>query len=49
MIKLTSPAWLPGQGVKIDYASVVEILIQQLDGERERTAFVMLACVTYGF
>jgi len=49
MIKLTSLAWIPGQGVKIDYASIVEILIQQLDGERERSAFVMLACVTHCF
>ncbi|KAL0580708.1 hypothetical protein V5O48_001266 [Marasmius crinis-equi] len=26
-------AWVPGQGVKIDYAAIIEILIQQLDGE----------------
>ncbi|THV08261.1 ARM repeat-containing protein [Dendrothele bispora CBS 962.96] len=28
-------AWIPGQGVKIDYAAIVEILIQQLDGEHD--------------
>lgn len=27
-------AWVPGQGVRIDYAAIVEILIQQLDGDR---------------
>lgn len=27
--------WIPGQGVRIDYAAVIEILIQQLDGERQ--------------
>ncbi|KAK7060363.1 hypothetical protein VNI00_001128 [Paramarasmius palmivorus] len=26
-------AWVPGQGVKIDYGAIIEILIQQLDGE----------------
>ncbi|KAF9266335.1 ARM repeat-containing protein [Marasmius fiardii PR-910] len=26
-------AWIPGQGVKIDFGSIIEILIQQLDGE----------------
>lgn len=26
--------WIPGQGVKVDYAAMVEILIQQLDGQR---------------
>ncbi|KAK1233431.1 hypothetical protein PQX77_003409 [Marasmius sp. AFHP31] len=26
-------AWVPGQGVRIDYAAIIEILIQQLDGE----------------
>ncbi|KAG6888905.1 hypothetical protein C0992_007144 [Termitomyces sp. T32_za158] len=33
---LTSPsAWIPGQGVKVDYAAIVEILIQQLIGEHD--------------
>ncbi|KAF8238983.1 ARM repeat-containing protein [Tricholoma matsutake] len=27
--------WIPGQGVKIDYAAIIEILIEQLDGEHE--------------
>lgn len=27
-------AWMPGQGVKVDYAAIIEILIQQLDNER---------------
>jgi vacuole morphology and inheritance protein 14 len=27
-------AWVPGQGVKVDYAAIVEILIQQLDNQR---------------
>lgn len=26
--------WIPGQGVKVDYAAIVEILIQQVDGQR---------------
>jgi vacuole morphology and inheritance protein 14 len=26
--------WVPGQGVKVDYPAIVEILIQQLDGQR---------------
>ncbi|KAJ6515526.1 vacuolar protein 14 C-terminal Fig4p binding-domain-containing protein [Mycena sanguinolenta] len=30
-----SGAWVPGQGVKIDYDSIIEILIQQLDGEHD--------------
>ncbi|KAK2466024.1 hypothetical protein APHAL10511_001666 [Amanita phalloides] len=28
-------AWVPGQGVRIDYAAIIEILIQQLDGEHD--------------
>ncbi|KAF8914235.1 vacuolar protein 14 C-terminal Fig4p binding-domain-containing protein [Gymnopilus junonius] len=28
-------AWMPGQGVKVDYAAIIEILIQQLDGEHD--------------
>ncbi|KAF8076679.1 vacuolar protein 14 C-terminal Fig4p binding-domain-containing protein [Lyophyllum atratum] len=28
-------AWLPGQGVKVDYAAIVEILISQLMGEHD--------------
>ncbi|KAJ7068616.1 vacuolar protein 14 C-terminal Fig4p binding-domain-containing protein [Mycena amicta] len=28
-------AWVPGQGVKMDYDAIVEILIQQLDGEHD--------------
>ncbi|KAJ7229408.1 vacuolar protein 14 C-terminal Fig4p binding-domain-containing protein [Mycena haematopus] len=28
-------AWAPGQGVKIDYDAIIEILIQQLDGEHD--------------
>ena len=31
----TWSAWIPGQGVKIDYAAIIEILVQQLDGERK--------------
>ncbi|OSX59406.1 hypothetical protein POSPLADRAFT_1151047 [Postia placenta MAD-698-R-SB12] len=27
--------WVPGQGVKIDYAAIVEILIQQLDDQHD--------------
>lgn len=27
--------WVPGQGVRIDYAAIVEILIQQLDGDHD--------------
>jgi hypothetical protein len=28
-------AWIPGQGVKVDYPAIVEILIQQLIEERQ--------------
>ncbi|EPQ59169.1 ARM repeat-containing protein [Gloeophyllum trabeum ATCC 11539] len=28
-------AWIPGQGVKIDYAAIVDILISQLDGDHD--------------
>ena len=27
-------AWVPGQGVRIDYSAIVDILLSQLDGER---------------
>ena len=30
-----TPVWIPGQGVRIDYAAIIEILLQQLDGERQ--------------
>ncbi|KAF9077068.1 vacuolar protein 14 C-terminal Fig4p binding-domain-containing protein [Rhodocollybia butyracea] len=30
-----SGAWVPGQGVKIDFPAIVEILIEQLDGEHD--------------
>jgi len=26
--------WIPGQGIKVDFAAIVEIFIQQLDGQR---------------
>ena len=29
-------AYYPGLGVRIDYTAIVEILIQQLDGQPER-------------
>ena len=29
-------AWAPGLGVKIDYAAIVEILIEQLDDQPDR-------------
>ncbi|KAG8796655.1 hypothetical protein FRC17_007971, partial [Serendipita sp. 399] len=28
-------AWVPGQGVRVDHAAIVEILINQLDGEHD--------------
>jgi vacuole morphology and inheritance protein 14 len=28
-------AWVPGQGVRIYYAAIIEILIQQLDSDRQ--------------
>ncbi|KAG6817894.1 hypothetical protein H0H87_001726 [Tephrocybe sp. NHM501043] len=28
-------AWIPGQGVKVDYPAIVEIMIQQLTGEHD--------------
>lgn len=27
-------AWIPGQGVRIDYSAIIEILIQQIDEDR---------------
>ncbi|PIL37367.1 hypothetical protein GSI_01060 [Ganoderma sinense ZZ0214-1] len=30
-----SGAWLPGQGVRIDYAAIVEILLKQLDDQHD--------------
>ena len=27
-------AWIPGQGVKVDYPAIIEIIIQQLDHQR---------------
>lgn len=27
--------WVPGQGVRIDYAAIIEILIEQLEPQRE--------------
>ncbi|KAF9450636.1 ARM repeat-containing protein [Macrolepiota fuliginosa MF-IS2] len=27
--------WIPGQGVRVDYAAIIEILIQQLDNEHD--------------
>ncbi|KAI0258589.1 ARM repeat-containing protein [Gloeopeniophorella convolvens] len=44
--------WVPGQGVKIDYASIIEILIQQLDTQHDEiqqsTALLWLAeCLTF--
>ena len=32
---IPSLAHVPGQGVKVDHAAIVEILLQQLDDERE--------------
>ena len=32
---ISTLAWIPGQGVRIDYAAIIEILIEQLDGERQ--------------
>lgn len=29
-------AWVPGQGVSIDYAAIVEILISQFDNHRKK-------------
>ncbi len=37
--------WVPGQGVRIDYSAIIEILIQQLDGERKFYSQVILADV----
>ncbi|KAF8663444.1 hypothetical protein AX16_001014 [Volvariella volvacea WC 439] len=39
--------WVPGQGVKINYPAIIEILLQQLDGEHDEilqsTALIWLA------
>lgn len=32
--ELDRKVWIPGQGVRVDYAAIIEILIQQLDNER---------------
>lgn len=32
-VLISSSAWIPGQGVRIDYPAIIEILIRQLDGE----------------
>jgi len=34
-------AWVPGQGVRIYYAAIIEILIQQLDVERQSKLIIM--------
>lgn len=34
LYKPSFAVWIPGQGVKVDFAAMVEILIQQLDGTR---------------
>ncbi|KAF9236244.1 vacuolar protein 14 C-terminal Fig4p binding-domain-containing protein [Melanogaster broomeanus] len=31
----TTGAWVPGQGVRIDYSAIIEILIQQLDAQHD--------------
>ncbi|KAH7887391.1 vacuolar protein 14 C-terminal Fig4p binding-domain-containing protein [Phlebopus sp. FC_14] len=31
----TTGTWVPGQGVRIDYSAIIEILIQQLDGQHD--------------
>ncbi|TFK43787.1 vacuolar protein 14 C-terminal Fig4p binding-domain-containing protein [Crucibulum laeve] len=40
-------AWIPGQGVRVDYAAIVDILLRQLDGDhdeiQESTALRWLA------
>lgn len=33
-------AWVPGQGVRIYYAAIIEILIQQLDSERQSISII---------
>jgi len=30
----SNQVWIPGQGVRIDFAAIIKILIQQLDNER---------------
>jgi hypothetical protein len=34
--------WIPGQGVRIDYAAMIEILIQQLDMQRDSVVYYCL-------
>lgn len=36
--------WEPGQGVKIDYAAIVEIMVKQLDTHPDR-GYTMASCV----
>ncbi|KAF8622054.1 hypothetical protein AX15_007205 [Amanita polypyramis BW_CC] len=35
MAERDTGAWVPGQGVRIDYPAIIEILIRQLDGEHD--------------
>jgi vacuole morphology and inheritance protein 14 len=35
--------WQPGQGVKVDHAAIIEILINQLDEERESSLFLSVS------
>lgn len=39
-------AWLPGQGVRIDYAAIIEILIRQLDIDRMSNSARSSGCIS---
>ena len=39
-------AWVPGQGVRIYYAAIIEILIQQLDTERQLIPIIIAQDLT---
>ena len=41
LVLMRDSDWEPGQGVKIDYAAIVEILIDQLDDQPERSSSLM--------
>ncbi|THH15713.1 hypothetical protein EW146_g4806 [Bondarzewia mesenterica] len=47
MVLTVCKVWIPRQGVRIDYAAIIEILIQQLDGQydeiQQSTALQWLA------
>jgi len=42
----SNQVWIPGQGVRIDFAAIIKILIQQLDNERGFHNFLNLTALS---